>query len=43
MMLADGRFCDVAMYDGYVIINEEGYDVVIAVAPIVPLVVTNHL
>lgn len=43
MMLADGRFRDTAMYDGYVIIDEEAYDVVIAEAPTVPLVGTNLL
>jgi len=43
MMLADGRFRDTAMYDGYVVIDEEAYEVVIAEAPTIPLVGTNLL
>ncbi|MFB6271886.1 MAG: clan AA aspartic protease [Salinibacter sp.] len=43
MMLADGRFRETAMYDGYVIIDDEAYEVVIAEAPTIPLVETNLL
>jgi clan AA aspartic protease len=43
MMLADGRFRDTAMYDGYVIIDDEAYEVVIAEGPTIPLVGTNLL
>ena len=43
MMLADGRFSETALYDGYVVIDEEAYEVVIAEAPTTPLVGTNLL
>lgn len=43
MVLADGRASDTPLYNGYVVLGEEAYEVVVAEAPTITLLGTDLL